>query len=85
MVRSRPSHSAIAFGYSLPIAALSGPIGYPGQALRATVAPMAVGSVIGVLIGGLLVGVAPAGILTFGLGVMLIVSALRVFAHARRS
>ena len=52
-------------------------------ALRETVLPMAVGSVIGAVIGGLLVGVVPGSALKLGLGVILIVSALRVFSHRR--
>jgi uncharacterized membrane protein YfcA len=47
------------------------------------VAPMAGGSVIGAIIGGLLVGVVPAAALKGVLGVILIVSALRIFRHAR--
>jgi uncharacterized membrane protein YfcA len=50
-------------------------------ALRETVLPMAVGSVIGAVIGGLLVGIVPASALKFGLGIILILSALRVFRH----
>jgi uncharacterized membrane protein YfcA len=53
------------------------------DALRETVLPMAVGSVIGAVTGGLLVGVVPASALKLGLGVILIVSALRVFSHRR--
>jgi uncharacterized protein len=49
------------------------------QALRATVLPMGVGSVIGAFIGGLLVGVMPAALLKVGLGVILIISAMRIF------
>ncbi len=44
-----------------------------------TVAPMGIGSVIGALIGGLLVGIAPASLLKIGLGIILIISATRVF------
>ena len=51
--------------------------------LRETVAPMGVGSVIGALIGGLLVGFIPAPILKFGLGIILSVSALRIFRSTR--
>lgn len=58
---------------------------YTRQPLRETVGPMAVGSVIGAVIGGLLVGSIPAGILKFGLGIILIASAVRVFAQVRRS
>jgi len=50
-------------------------------ALRETVLPMAVGSAIGAGIGGLLVGIVPASALQLGLGVILIVSALRVFGN----
>lgn len=53
-------------------------------ALRDTVLPMAVGSVIGAVIGGLLVGVVAAEVLKLGLGVVLIVSAIRVFRHRSR-
>ena len=42
---------------------------------------MAVGSVIGAVIGGLLVGIVPASTLKLGLGIILIVSAVRVFRH----
>jgi uncharacterized protein len=49
-----------------------------------TVAPMSVGSVIGAMIGGLLVGIVPAAVLKIGLGVILIVSAVRIFRHTRR-
>lgn len=51
--------------------------------LTQTVAPMGVGSVIGAVIGGLLVGIVPAGVLKFGLGVILIISAVRIFRHTR--
>lgn len=52
------------------------------RALTATVAPMGVGSVIGAILGGLLVGLVPASWLKVGLGVILIASALRIFRHA---
>jgi uncharacterized membrane protein YfcA len=42
---------------------------------------MAMGSVIGAVIGGLLVGVVPASILKLALGIVLVGSALRVFSH----
>lgn len=58
---------------------------YPRRALRETVGPMAIGSIIGALIGGLLVGIVPASILKFGLGIILIASAVRVVAHAPRT
>lgn len=51
-------------------------------ALRETVLPMAAGSVIGAIIGGLLLGVIPATALKVGLGIILIASAIRVFRHA---
>lgn len=47
--------------------------------LARTVAPMGIGSVIGALIGGSLAGVAPASLLKVGLGIILIISAARVF------
>lgn len=47
--------------------------------LSETVAPMGVGSVIGAVAGGLLVGLIPAAALKLILGVILIVSAIRIF------
>ena len=47
--------------------------------LTRTVAPMGAGSVIGAVAGGFLVGAAPASVLKFVLGVILIVSAVRIF------
>lgn len=44
-----------------------------------TVAPMGIGSVIGAIIGGLLVGLIPSAWLKFVLGIILIVSAVRIF------
>lgn len=55
------------------------------QPLRETVAPMGVGSVIGALLGGLLVGVIPSSALKLILGLILILSAIRVFAHTHSS
>jgi len=49
------------------------------QDLTETVAPMGAGSVIGAVAGGLLVGLVPAAALKFVLGVVLIVSAARIF------
>src|SRR5919107_2863928 len=49
------------------------------QDLTETVAPMGVGSVIGAVAGGLLVGLVPAAALKLVLGVILIVSAVRIF------
>jgi uncharacterized protein len=53
------------------------------RALTQTVAPMGIGSVIGALIGGLLVGTIPASLLKIGLGIILIISAIRTFHHIR--
>jgi uncharacterized membrane protein YfcA len=44
-----------------------------------TIIPMAVASVIGAFIGGILVGAVPQSVLKVGLGVILIVSAVRIF------
>jgi uncharacterized membrane protein YfcA len=52
---------------------------YPSSTLAETVAPMGLGSVIGAVIGGLLVGSVPAAVLKTGLGVILIISAWRTF------
>jgi uncharacterized protein len=52
---------------------------YTSSALAETVAPMGLGSVIGAVIGGLLVGSVPAAALKLGLGVVLIISAWRTF------
>ena len=47
----------------------------------ATIVPMGIGSIIGAVIGGLLVGIAPDDLLKIILGIILIVSAARVFRH----
>ena len=47
--------------------------------LTLTVAPMGAGSVVGAVAGGLLVGIVPAAALKLVLGVVLIVSAVRIF------
>jgi uncharacterized protein len=47
--------------------------------LTQTVAPMGVGSVVGAVVGGLFVGVVSAAVLKLVLGVILIVSAVRIF------
>ena len=47
--------------------------------LTRTVAPMGAGLVIGAVAGGFLVGVVAASVLKFVLGVILIVSAVRIF------
>jgi uncharacterized protein len=52
---------------------------YPSRALAETVALMGLGSVIGAVIGGLLVGSVPATVLKLSLGVILIISAWRTF------
>jgi uncharacterized membrane protein YfcA len=57
---------------------------YDRPSLRSTVLPMGIGSIIGALIGGSLVGIVAASVLKFGLGIILIASALRVFLHQRR-
>jgi uncharacterized membrane protein YfcA len=49
--------------------------------LRGTVAPMGAGSVGGALLGGALAGLAPASWLKLGLGIILNVSAWRIFRH----
>jgi uncharacterized membrane protein YfcA len=49
-----------------------------------TIAPMGVGSVIGAVVGGLLVGIIAQAVLKVGLGLILIISAYRIFSHARR-
>ncbi len=74
---------------SLPTV-LMGVVRYLGQGayqtrhdLRETIAPMGAGSVIGAIIGGLLVGIAPSAILKIGLGIILIWSASRIFYHRR--
>lgn len=51
--------------------------------LIGTVAPMGIGSVVGAVAGGLLLGVIPPAALKVGLGVILNVSALRMARHAR--
>jgi uncharacterized protein len=58
---------------------------YERSALVETVAPMGVGSVIGAVIGGLLLGAIPAVVLKVGLGGILIFSAWRTFRHTRPS
>jgi uncharacterized membrane protein YfcA len=54
------------------------------QALIETVAPMSVGSVVGAVAGGMLVGIIPASALKIALGIILNISAVRMFrgAHA---
>jgi uncharacterized protein len=47
--------------------------------LTRTVAPMGAGSVVGAVVGGLFVGLVSAALLKLVLGVILIVSAVRIF------
>ncbi|BDI15472.1 hypothetical protein ANSO36C_12740 [Nostoc cf. commune SO-36] len=54
-------------------------------ALVNTIAPMGVGSVIGAIIGGMLVGIVPAAVLKVTLGVILNISAFRVFHKVNSS
>ena len=56
---------------------------YQPQSLRDTIAPMGAGSVVGAMIGGLLVGLVPAPLLTGGLGALIIGSAWCTFAVRR--
>jgi uncharacterized membrane protein YfcA len=74
---------------SLPTV-LVGVIRYAGQGafaerrmLSETVAPMSLGSIIGAVAGGLLVGLIPAGLLKVVLGVILNISAFRIFYKTR--
>lgn len=53
------------------------------RTLSETVAPMGLGSVIGAVAGGLLVGLIPAGLLKVVLGVILNISAFRIFYKMR--
>ncbi|OYD89283.1 permease [Nostoc sp. 'Peltigera membranacea cyanobiont' 210A] len=50
-----------------------------------TIAPMGVGSVIGAIIGGMLVGIVPPRILKVTLGIILNISAFRVFHKVKSS
>jgi uncharacterized membrane protein YfcA len=58
---------------------------YARQDVLQTVAPMGAGSVIGALIGGLLVGLIPVSLLKALLGVVLVISAVRMFQHRTAS
>ncbi len=53
------------------------------HAARATIVPMGAGSILGAIIGGLLVGVLPTALLKLTLGIVLIVSAWRIFGRER--
>lgn len=54
-------------------------------ALLKTVLPMSLGSLIGVVVGGMLVGIISPGVLKVALGVILNVSALQIFRRTRSS
>lgn len=54
------------------------------QDLTRTVAPMGVGSVVGAVAGGFLVGIVPAAALKLLLGTILVVSAVRIFRGRNR-
>lgn len=58
---------------------------YERAALVETVAPMGVGSVIGAIVGGALVGLVPQPVLKVGLGLILIASAVRIFRGTHRA
>lgn len=55
------------------------------QAVTRIVAPMALGSMIGATAGGLLVGIAPVGLLKVGLGALLVASSWRVFGRKKKA
>lgn len=56
---------------------------YDRDALKRTVAPMAIGSIIGAIIGASLAGIVAPNMLKIGLGAILILSAIRVFRHSK--
>jgi uncharacterized membrane protein YfcA len=56
---------------------------YERSDLRSLVLPMGIGSIIGAFAGGYLVPYVPADWLKLALGVILIVSAVRIFRHRR--
>ncbi|ACB49928.1 hypothetical protein cce_0577 [Crocosphaera subtropica ATCC 51142] len=53
------------------------------QPLQDTVLPMGLGSLIGAIIGGLLVGIIPSNLLKIALGIILNIAALKVFLHSK--
>lgn len=57
---------------------------FPAPVGSRTIGPMGVGSVLGAILGGAFIGLVPASVLKVGLGGVLILSALRIFYHARR-
>jgi uncharacterized protein len=65
------------------IARYAGRGAYVRRDLAVLVAPMGVGSIVGALAGGLLVPYLPTQALKLVLGAILIVSAVRIFHHAR--
>lgn len=76
---------------SLPMLAV-GIVRYAGRgayterrALVETVLPMSLGSVVGAVVGGLLAGIIPAAALKIVLGVILNVSAFRIFRTTRKA
>jgi uncharacterized protein len=52
---------------------------------REVILPMSIGSAIGAVAGGLFVGLIPISALKFGLGVILIISAYRIFRHKKEN
>lgn len=58
---------------------------YAYAAIAETVVPMGIGSVLGAIIGGLLVGLVSSSVLKLGLGGILIISAWRTFRHTHES
>lgn len=53
------------------------------EAVGETIIPMSLGSVIGAVIGGMLVGIAPVSVLKLALGLILMFSALKIFRKVR--
>jgi uncharacterized membrane protein YfcA len=58
---------------------------YDRESFAATILPMGAGSVVGAIIGGLLVGIVAPSVLKILLGLVLLGSAFRMFRHRRRS
>ncbi|MBI3942913.1 MAG: sulfite exporter TauE/SafE family protein [Chloroflexi bacterium] len=53
------------------------------RTLIEVVTPMGIGSVLGAIVGGMLVGIVPTNILKIGLGIILNISAFRIFRSMR--